>query len=131
MEKLDDHDDVQGVASNFNIPQEALADSKSERFSVGGVGAKRPSTPRLSPGHSAKMHHTAHRASHQPIFLPWLQEPCRVADRPLADTQAANSRDLSRDFRLDAEAAFTQCRCHAANQVATKHLVARLHVRIA
>src|SRR3954447_19171177 len=25
MEKLDDHDDVQSVASNFNIPQEALA----------------------------------------------------------------------------------------------------------
>ena len=29
MERLDDHDDVQSVASNFNIPQEALADSKS------------------------------------------------------------------------------------------------------
>jgi transcriptional/translational regulatory protein YebC/TACO1 len=25
MEKLDDHDDVQSVSSNFNIPQEALA----------------------------------------------------------------------------------------------------------
>jgi YebC/PmpR family DNA-binding regulatory protein len=29
MERLDDHDDVQSVASNFNIPQEALADSKN------------------------------------------------------------------------------------------------------
>ena len=27
MERLDDHDDVQSIASNFNIPQEALADS--------------------------------------------------------------------------------------------------------
>ena len=27
MERLDDHDDVQSVASNFNIPQEALANS--------------------------------------------------------------------------------------------------------
>jgi len=26
MEKLDDHDDVQSVSSNFNIPQEALAE---------------------------------------------------------------------------------------------------------
>jgi YebC/PmpR family DNA-binding regulatory protein len=29
MERLDDHDDVQSVASNFNIPQEALADSQN------------------------------------------------------------------------------------------------------
>jgi YebC/PmpR family DNA-binding regulatory protein len=29
MERLDDHDDVQNVASNFNIPQEALTDSKN------------------------------------------------------------------------------------------------------
>ncbi|HEX3727173.1 MAG TPA: YebC/PmpR family DNA-binding transcriptional regulator, partial [Pirellulales bacterium] len=26
MEKLDDHDDVQNVSANFNIPQEALAE---------------------------------------------------------------------------------------------------------
>jgi YebC/PmpR family DNA-binding regulatory protein len=28
MEKLDDHDDVQSVAANFNIPQEAMAEIK-------------------------------------------------------------------------------------------------------
>jgi hypothetical protein len=26
MERLDDHDDVQSVSSNFNIPQEAMAE---------------------------------------------------------------------------------------------------------
>ena len=26
MQKLDDHDDVQNVSSNFNIPQEAMAE---------------------------------------------------------------------------------------------------------
>jgi transcriptional/translational regulatory protein YebC/TACO1 len=26
MEKLDDHDDVQRVVSNFNIPEEAMAE---------------------------------------------------------------------------------------------------------
>jgi transcriptional/translational regulatory protein YebC/TACO1 len=26
MEKLDDHDDVQSVSANFNIPQEAMAE---------------------------------------------------------------------------------------------------------
>ena len=26
MEKLDDHDDVQNVSSNFNIPQETMAE---------------------------------------------------------------------------------------------------------
>jgi transcriptional/translational regulatory protein YebC/TACO1 len=28
MEKLDDHDDVQNVSANFNIPQEAMAEIK-------------------------------------------------------------------------------------------------------
>ncbi len=30
MEKLDDHDDVQGVAANFDIPEEVLADLEKE-----------------------------------------------------------------------------------------------------
>lgn len=30
MEKLDDHDDVQNVSSNFNIPDEAMAELESE-----------------------------------------------------------------------------------------------------
>jgi transcriptional/translational regulatory protein YebC/TACO1 len=28
MERLDDHDDVQSVASNFNIPDDAMAEIK-------------------------------------------------------------------------------------------------------